>query len=352
MKYYFTIIKKELIEVIRDKNSFLMSLILMLIMPAIIIGYGIQSGEKNEKILIAERAKNIEMLIEKTDIPYEIMKYNNIEEVIKDKKTYVGIDYLDNKYIVSYYESGISVVQDINKLLKLQIIDSSEVGGKQILYKEHTSENTEATNDLAMVIPILLLLSIMTGNGNGVAVNTFTGEKERGSFETLLLTQVKRSTLFFAKLTTVALSMITGAIAYVIAILAAIKYINAKGRIYISELGIWNICVLIICLVVFSLFIATYVSVIALKAHNVREAQLSTMFLSFIACGLGVTLNSGLMQVNRNIISMIPIVNVMRVLENLFKGNVNIEVIAITNIINIVFIWIGIKIGTHIMNKN
>ena len=236
--------------------------------------------------------------------------------------------------------------------MKLQISDSSEVGGKQILYKEHTSENTEATNDLAMVIPILLLLSIMTGNGNGVAVNTFTGEKERGSFETLLLTQVKRSTLFFAKLTTVALSMITGAITYVIAILAAIKYINAKGRIYISELGIWNMCVLIICLVVFSLFIATYVSVIALKAHSVREAQLSTMFLSFIACGLGVTLNSGLMQVNRNIISMIPIVNVMRVLENLFKGNVNIEVVAITNIINIVFIWIGIKIGTHVMNKN
>lgn len=146
--------------------------------------------------------------------------------------------------------------------------------------------------------------------------------------------------------------MITGAITYVIAILAAIKYINAKGRIYISELGIWNMCVLIICLVVFSLFIATYVSVIALKAHSVREAQLSTMFLSFIACGLGVTLNSGLMQVNRNIISMIPIVNVMRVLENLFKGNVNIEVVAITNIINIVFIWIGIKIGTHVMNKN
>ena len=42
MKYYFTIIRKELMEVFRDKNSFFMSLILVLIMPTIIIEYGIK----------------------------------------------------------------------------------------------------------------------------------------------------------------------------------------------------------------------------------------------------------------------------------------------------------------------
>ena len=42
------------------------------------------------------------------------------------------------------------------------------------------------------------------------------------------------------------------------------------------------------------------------------------MFLAFIACGLGVILNSGLTQVNGNIISLIPVVNTMRILENVF----------------------------------
>ena len=75
------------------------------------------------------------------------------------------------------------------------------------------------------------------------------------------------------------------------------------------------------------------------------------MFLAFIACGLGVILNSGLTQVNGNIISLIPVVNTMRILENVFKGNVNIEAMIVTNMINIALIWIGIKIGTYIMSR-
>ena len=78
MKYYFTIIRKELMEVFRDKNSFFMSLILVLIMPTIIIEYGIQFGTQDGKILITERAKEIAFIIEQVDVPYEIIEVQDL----------------------------------------------------------------------------------------------------------------------------------------------------------------------------------------------------------------------------------------------------------------------------------
>ena len=48
----------------------------------------------------------------------------------------------------------------------------------------------------------------------------------------------------------------------------------------------------------------------------------------------------------------IPVVNIIRILENLFKGTVEIEIVIMTNIVNIVLTWLGIKIGTYIINTN
>lgn len=53
MKYYLIVLKKELIEVIRDKNSLIMSLIMMLIIPSVIVAYSFQQNSPNN-VAIAE----------------------------------------------------------------------------------------------------------------------------------------------------------------------------------------------------------------------------------------------------------------------------------------------------------
>ena len=55
---------------------------------------------------------------------------------------------------------------------------------------------------------------------------------------------------------------------------------------------------------------------------------------------------------NNHIVLTIPVVNIIRILENLFKGTVEIEIVIMTNIVNIVLTWLGIKIGTYIINTN
>lgn len=59
-----------------------------------------------------------------------------------------------------------------------------------------------------------------------------------------------------------------------------------------------------------------------------------------------------LLQTNEYIVLTIPVVNIIRILENLFKGTVEIEIVIMTNIVNIVLTWLGIKIGTYIINTN
>ena len=74
------------------------------------------------------------------------------------------------------------------------------------------------------------------------------------------------------------------------------------------------------------------------------------MFFAFFTCGIGAVLNSALAQTNEYIVLTIPVVNIIRILENLFKGTV--EIVIMTNIVNIVLTWLGIKIGTYIINTN
>lgn len=353
MNGYFIIIKKEILEITRDKSSLFMSLILTLIMPVAILLYGFQIGEQHKNVLISERAISIAPIVQDSGLQYKITELNPVD-LISDNSADVGIDYTDGTYSIIYQptDAGLTAMQSISKLLKLQIFSSdNDINGEFVSYTPIVSEQNSPESMLVSIIPSLLLFSIITGNGTGIAVNIFAGEKERGSYETLLLTQVNRETLFFAKLTTVALSMLTGSMVYAVAIFISVKFMALKTGIQIIKIGISEFSLLIIYLLLFSLLAAAYISIVSLKAHNVREAQLSTMLFSLLICGVGFALNSDFISINPFFIPMIPVVNVIQSLEELLKGDLHLYNVVMTCATNILFTFLGIKIGSRIMNE-
>lgn len=354
MKYYFIVIKKELLEVIRDKNSFIMTLLLMLIVPVILVGYSIQQKD-DFNIIVSETVKDMLSVGEQLSISYEQVSSKEIVNKIQSGEANIGIDYESGKYII-FYDKSIEIDEDalnkINQYLKMKAYVDGNVTS-EVLYKAITSTLNSDNSTLTIILPFLLIFSIMTGAGTGIAINIFTGEKERGSLETLLLTQIRREILFFAKLSVVALVMLIGAIAYLIVMVLSVKIVNRTQAMFIEILNLeysTQICIISV-LIIFSLYAASFMSLIALKAKNMREAQLSSMLISFFACGLAMGFGADLVSINESITVFIPINNIVHLLKNLFNDVIEIPIMIETVISNVVYILLNIKIGTAIISN-
>jgi len=354
MKYFVAVVKKELLEIIRDKNSFVMSLILMLIIPFVIIRYGVQQNNINN-VVISENAENMEALCEMLNIPYNKVADDEIISIIQNGKASLGIKCEKGKYYIIFDETSevsLNILNSLNEVLECTITNK-DLSNRKIVY-EGLSFYSNSHDILAMMLPILLVFSVLTGIGNGIAFNIFTGEKERGSFEALLLTQIKRSVLLLAKISVIALVMFFSAIVYLLTILFSVEIVNETGNnitnILLVETS--SIFFIIITLATFSGFASSYVTLISLKAKNIREVQLSSMLLSLLFCGLGIWFSVNFSDLSSSIIIFIPIVNTMQTLSHLFEGNVDYLLFLGTNIVNFISILVGIKFGTNIMNQD
>lgn len=355
MKYYLIVLKKELIEVIRDKNSLIMSLIMMLIIPSVIVAYSFQQNSPNN-VAIAEGTSAGVLLCEYIETPYEIVKSDEVVKKIENGDASLGIVSDNEKLHMIYDENSEKSLEILNKVsVSVEHFDHiDDVGlNEKILYEGLSSYSKNNTSMIASIIPVLIIFAIMTGNGNGVAFNIFTGEKERGSMEALLLTQIKRSTLFFSKLSVVAMMMLAEALIYLIVIAVPITIIQKIGMVSIDlpNFKIMHIVLIGLTLITFSLFVASYVSVVSIKSKTIREAQLMTMLMSFLISGIGFAINMGLVDSGNFAMAIVPAVNTMYILKELFCGNIKFAFVMVTNILNIIFIFINTKIGSRLMSR-
>ena len=151
---------------------------------------------------------------------------------------------------------------------------------------------------MASIAPMLLVVIIMS-SGVSVAIDVFTGEKERGTLESLMTTQVSRISLLMAKFTATLcislLGMVLSILAYVISYMCsdAGKFMLGGGTDNAASLGFsaaQAFELLAVCLTL-SVFAVSLMTVIGLHAKSVKEAQSQMSLISLIPTLLaGLTL--------------------------------------------------------------
>ena len=356
---FWALLKKELLDLVRDKKAFIALFMPLFLFPLIYYGLGTQL--KNVEKTVGDEIKiysNIQAHEEKKDIFAEILPEMEFifvdstdpEEDLKAEEIYLIVNFLEeniqafplsielvynanSNYSTAAYSYVSAALESANiqvactRLLdlgvNLSVLDNIRVQTKEL-----------STNMLLVMLAPMLITSLLVSGGASIAADIFAGEKERGTLEQLVVTQVKRETLLFAKTLVVFIVTLLNACISLFAYYISMKISPDIMQIFGSEqmsfkLSGTAVISLIGTIVMFSLLITSVLIFISVNAKSVKEAQSNMAILTMLPSVLSLLVMFSPMS-GLSLWSMaLPIYNVIVCLKMIFANTLSGGMIAV-----------------------
>lgn len=378
----FTIFKKELARFFKDRRT-----LVALLMPGILI-YFIYSfmGGAMSKAFIPDDEYKYE--VRAVSLPESIKSIApayglDIEEAgrdeigsFKDMISDGGIDMLivfpeDFDSAVAEYEASSGVGAP-----NVEVYFNSSSTSSTAVYQAFTSlldlyESSmtnkfdvnmgEDTYDLAtekditgmifsMLMPMLLIMLLFSGC-MAVAPESISGEKERGTIASLLVTPAKRSHIAIGKILALSLmALLSGASSTLGVVLSLPKLMGGTMAIDGSVYSLSDYALLALVILSTVLLLITVISIISAFAKTVKEASSYVLPLMIVCMLVGLSGMFG-MSANNAMLYCIPIYNSVQSMIGIFSFGANAIHILITVISNIVFTSVGVFILTRMFGS-
>ena len=187
---------------------------------------------------------------------------------------------------------------------------------------------------VSMVGPMLILTLLMTGCV-AVAPESIAGEKERGSFATMLVTPVKRSYIALGKVLSLSIiSLLSGVSSCAGVLLSLPKLIGVDG-LSLSALGfgIGEISALLGVVLSSVLIMVAIVSILSAWAKSVKEATalISPVMIVVVLSGVANTF----LPMNEWFFFCIPLLNSSASLAAIFSLSMNPLFVIVTILVNL-----------------
>ncbi|MDE7430052.1 MAG: ABC transporter permease, partial [Lachnospiraceae bacterium] len=318
-----TLVKKEMLDVLRDKKTvFIMLVIPIILYPLIFIGamqvmvyISSSMEEQNYKVVVAaedegrflhkleefrqddrEAAEDEEQSYEITIVdPGSITDYEtalNEEKIdvyvsgrLQDGKVQYDVYYLSSANNSNYAAGLIMDVFDALKedMSKQMIAEEGldvQAVFEPITYTRQDIASSEQSigSIMGSILPFMLVISLLMGTMYP-AIDTTAGERERGTLETILTLPVTNRQLIVSKFITVAVIGIVSALLNILS-MGAITFYMYKMLDMQTDMGSFDlakfipaILVCILAVFAFSLFISAVAMCITSFAKSYKEAN-------------------------------------------------------------------------------
>ena len=382
MKKLLIVLKKELTDCLRDRRSIVMMVLPLLIFPLLLSFYNaqIESADESlaEQLVLATNDENgiseVTDFLSLNGIKVEIVKTEEASTDLKSGKISLILNKEENGYHIIYDQNSIKSTKAINiissaieanKTAKIyKILNLHGEAADFLLEYNYTFEDVSASSEesgnslIAILGPMLIVMFIATG-GAGIALDLFCGEKEHGSLEGILATQINRKPLYLAKTITVFIFVCFSALisvgGYIISFALNDEAMGAstKGM----GLSATQTLLFLLIVAVFAFFTASIISVLSLSAKTVKEGTLRINLFTLIPTVIGgasMYMEAGNVSLATN---FIPIINVINALKTVFIDAINTTHLFITvfstALYGIIFLLIGYWLinSENILNK-
>lgn len=326
MSNFLTILKKELLDIVRDKKTLVFTLILPILIYPLMFKFMSSSMEKAQSDVEKEiniyidgdtdstMAKVITSLenvkLPDVDSPTEALKNGDIQLIINipenfDENIAAGkndtidllIDEESNKSMIAssmvneIYENYKNTI--IEQRLTANGINPSILKPFEVNIKSGINVDSEEVNAVASMlltmIPTLIVI-LMVSSTVGMAADLGAGEKERFTFEPLLSTSAKRYSLLWGKITALCTVSFIALLANLAAMVFSMqKFMNfGEGNVEFNLTPQTIVGMLIVGSLVLVTLSALQISV-SIYARSTKEANsylaaitMPTMILSFL----------------------------------------------------------------------
>lgn len=380
--------KKEMLDVLRDKKTVVMMLVVPLVLYPLVMILSLQLMTGITKSITTntykicldfEDSSDYESLftdlneetctfdIVNTDDPVSAMANEEIDAIIK-KSGDAGSEKFEIVYLSSVNNSSYCADM-IEKVLGKYSLDItkeriSEAGldpektlkPVDITFKDMSTNEETAGSLLGTIIPFMLIMSLLMGTMYP-AIDTTAGEKERGTLETMLTLPVTNKELITSKFLAVGTIGIVSAVLNIMSMAGVGAYMygmvaesmSGGGQIKLAKF-IPAILVGALCILAFAVFISAISMCVCAFAKSYKEANnyltpltLVVMFASFAGFIPNVTLNMNT--------AVIPVANVCLLVRDLLSFKYDIAMIALVLFANVAYGVISVMLLSRIYNS-
>ena len=383
-----TIFKKEIIDIIRDKKTLFMGIVLPLILYPLLMIIMTQimtismNSIENDYINIAFEkypSKELITLIKNydSDCVINIVKSKNYKKDLEKGNIDAYVDIKEKNKIENYkiyinsskenYSTVNSKLEDIfntykekkvkDKIEQLQLNVDETL--KPVVYSTVDLVKTEEVAGLLLgqILPFILITGVLLGSIYP-AIDSMAGEKERGTLETLFTLPISNLELIMGKYMAVSLCAIVTAILNVVSILMTLIYIlsigNISGQLFSNKFNIYDLVgplfITLICICLFAMVVSAISMCVCSLAKNFKDAQnyiTPVMFLVLIPSYASMMQN---LTLNRST-SVIPVVNISLLIKSVLSNNFNLSLIALVFISNFAFVILSVILLSKLFNS-
>lgn len=390
------IFKKEILDILRDKKTIFMMIILPIILyPILMVGMtqvmsmSMNSMEK-ENINIAFNKKPDAILnevIKETNVnrkkdnseigEVKIKESKDYKKDLNDGKISAFIEISQNDkfkdfkvYINSSNNSSSMAEKEIENILNTYKEDLVENKVREsgldvkstlepVSYKTvDVAKNEEVAGHLlGQILPFVLIIGLLMG-AIYPAIDVMAGEKERGTLETLFTLPITNLELVMGKYMAVSLCAVASAILNFLSIFITIAFLFASQGMA-SQMGMINIdlsqmilpgIITLICVCLFAMVVSAISMCVCSLAKSFKDAQnyitpitLLVMIPSYVSMIPNISLNS--------FTATIPVVNISLLIKSVLTFNSNISLIALVLVSNFVFVIISVLLLSKMFNS-
>lgn len=388
MKKIKTLVRKEILDILRDKKTLIvMVAVPILIYPAIIMGmvlvmsFMMQSQESEEHVAaypeqyetFAEPLKELyeqnkdELDLELTFLPLSLKEKETKKDCydawisFTDDEAGIGIsvEYTSTDQASAYTENALQKLADMYRDKRLAEKLAEEGLGEEFLHPVRYSADDSVTvsesagMNIGGSVGMMLVVTILLG-AFYPAIDATTGEKERGTLETLLTLPVTNFQMIMSKYIAVSIFACVTAILSLLSLGASVLFLLGSvsaesaggfGGLELAVIGRW-IPILLLVMIVTAFLITAICMCFCIFAKSFKEANnyiTPVMLLIMFASMVGIIPS---IQLDYKT-SLIPIVNVSLLMKQVLAQKMSLSLAGITIGINfcysILIIWILAK---------
>jgi sodium transport system permease protein len=221
------------------------------------------------------------------------------------------------------------VAKRIGNMEQLQVFYIDKNPNESIIINEKKQEGKL----LGMLVPFLINIMLFAG-AMQLGVDAITGEKERGTLSSMLVSPIKRGEIVFGKLISLAILSSISAAIYAISVVTAMPLLmNGVSEGALSGFGLKLtplevIMLLVIMIVTVYLYVAI-VAAIAVMARTAKEANTYVM-PAYIAVMFGSVMTYAGSGESKLTNFLIPVYNSAVSIQNLLMGELSVAQFGIT----------------------
>ncbi|MDP5169182.1 MAG: ABC transporter permease [Bacteroidia bacterium] len=390
MSSIFTIIKKEFLDTLRDRRTLITMIVLPLVLfPAIFgititvqksltekamekelkVGLIVEGGQAADLISAVETAPNLVLIrgiaLEDTA---RLIRNDSLDMIMRiDSEFDSTMARFESGRVMIYYlgteDDNIRERLEAPMIAYEQAVLGQRMQALQISPATVDPINIDTSHDLATTqeqigklaggfLPYIFVIFSFIGCMYP-AIDLFTGEKERGTMETLFTLPVSRIEILVGKLVVVATSGLISALIGILGLVLSLQFLDIPDMLREPLLDMakpYTIIMLILMILPLAVFFAGILVPITTYAKTFKEAQslITPLNLAVIipaAIGLmpGIELNAGT--------ALIPILNVALAAKEILAGTVDYGLLSLVFLSLIVIASVAVVLSVKMFGK-